>query len=129
MRGRVGWGGRACVWACVFALCSLRGFFLCLSLAPPFLLVRFSLFSLGGGGGRVRVAGLRRFWCLAWVWVRAAVGVGVGVGVVGDGSDGCCAPGSLCVCRPSGTWWLPVSGAPVRGALAAGGLRVVAAPG
>ena len=43
-----GWpgGGRACVWARVFALCSRRGFFLCLSPAPLFLLVLF----FGGGG-------------------------------------------------------------------------------
>ena len=48
--GRLGGGGGACVWACVFALCSLRGFFICLSLAPLSLLVRFSLFFFGGGG-------------------------------------------------------------------------------
>ena len=74
--GRSG-GGRACVWVRVFPLCSLRGLFLCLSLASPFVHVRFFL------GGGVPVVG--RFRCWAWAWVRAGAGVGVGVGVVGDG--------------------------------------------
>ena len=60
--GTVG-GGHACVWVGVFALCSLCGFFLTLSLALP-LFVRVRFFR---GGGRVRVVG--RF---------PALGVGVG---------------------------------------------------
>ena len=53
MRGRVGWGGGG-VWACVFALCSPRGLFLCLSLTPLFslaCLVFFLVFFLGGVAG------------------------------------------------------------------------------
>ena len=80
MRGRVGWGGGggARVWACVFAFCSPRGPFLCLSLTPLFslaCLALFFFFFFGGG------------WlgCFAWVRVCAGVGAGVGVGVVGDG--------------------------------------------
>ena len=72
------WGGGACVWVRVFALCSLRSFFICLSLASLFVHVHFFL-----RGGRVRVVG--RFQCWAWAWVRANAGVGVGVAVVGDG--------------------------------------------
>ena len=73
-----GWlgGGGARVWACVFAFCSPRGPFLCLSLTPLFSFACLALFFFGGGG-----------WlgCCAWVWVCAGVGAGVGVGVVGDG--------------------------------------------
>ena len=43
------WGGRVCVWVRVFALCSLCGFFLSLSLALP-LFVRVGVFFLGGEG-------------------------------------------------------------------------------
>ena len=72
-----GWlgGGGARVWACVFAFCSPRGLFLCLSLAPLFSLACLVFFFSGGG------------WlgCCAWVWVCAGAGAGVGVGVVGDG--------------------------------------------
>ena len=55
-----GWlgGGGARVWACVFALCSPRGPFLCLSLTPLFSLACLALFFLGGGGwGAVRGCG------------------------------------------------------------------------
>ena len=60
-------GGGARVWACVFALCSPRGPFLCLSLTALFslaCLALFFLFFFGGG------------WlaCCAWVWVCAGVG-------------------------------------------------------
>ena len=66
----LGWlgGGGARVWACVFALCSPRGPFLCMSLTPLFslacLALFFFFFFLGGG------------WlgCRAWVWVCAGVG-------------------------------------------------------
>ena len=66
MRGRVGWGGGggARVWACVFALCSPRGPFLCLSLTPLFSLACLALcffffffFFLGAGWGAVRGCG------------------------------------------------------------------------
>ena len=63
----LGWlgGGGARVWACVFALCSPRGPFLCMSLTPLFSLACLALFFFGGGG-----------WlgCCAWVWVCAGVG-------------------------------------------------------
>ena len=52
MRGRVGWGGGgARVWACVFALCSPRGPFLCLSLTPLFSLACLALFFFFFWGG------------------------------------------------------------------------------
>ena len=52
MRGRVGWGGGgARVWACMFALCSPRGPFLCLSLTPPFSLACLAFFFFFSGGG------------------------------------------------------------------------------
>ena len=96
MRGRVGsGGGGARVWACVFAFCSPRGLFLCLSLAPLFLLACFALLFFGGGGG---LAGVRRFWCCAWVWVCAGAGAGVGGGVVGDGGRVAVALWVPCVC-------------------------------
>ena len=90
MRGRVGWGGGgARVWACVFAFCSPRGPFLCLSLTPLFSLVCLALFFLGGGG-----------WlgCCAWMWVSASVGAGVGMGVVGDGGRVAVVLWVPCVC-------------------------------
>ena len=73
-----GWlgGGGARVWACVFALCSPRGAFLCLSLTPLSSLACLALFFFLGGG-----------WlgCGAWVWVCAGVGFqGAGPG----GADG-----------------------------------------
>ena len=49
--GLAGGGGGARVWACVFAFCSPRGLFLCLSLAPLFLLACFAFFFLSFGGG------------------------------------------------------------------------------
>ena len=57
-----GWlgGGGARVWACVFALCSPRGPFLCLSLTPLFslaCLALFFFFSFLGGAGRGAVRG------------------------------------------------------------------------
>ena len=66
MRGRVGWGGGgARVWACVFALCSPRGPFLCLSLTPLFslacLALCFFFFFLGGLAGVL---------CVGWVVCR-----------------------------------------------------------
>ena len=89
IRGRVGWGGGGRVWACVFAFCSPRGLFLCLSLAPLFSLACFALFFFGGGG-----------WlgCCAWVWVCAGAGAGVGVGVMGDGGRVAVALWVPCVC-------------------------------
>ena len=115
--GLAGGGGGARVWACVFALCSPRGPFLCLSLTPLFslaclALLFFVLFFWGGG------------WlgCCAWVWVCAGVGAGVGVGVVGDHHQ---AGWLLCsgfpVCAPAPRF--PVPRAPVRGGLTAGGWR------
>ena len=92
MRGRVGWGGGARVWACVFAFCSPRRLFLCLSLAPLFLLACFAFF---WGGGWL---GCGVFWCCAWVWVCAGAGAGVGVGVVGAGGRVAVALLVPCVC-------------------------------
>ena len=48
--GWLGGGGGARVWACVFALCSPRGPFLCLSLTPLFSLACLALFFFFGGG-------------------------------------------------------------------------------
>ena len=64
--GLAGGGGGARVWACVFALCSPRGPFLCLSLTPLFPLACLALFFFFGGGGWLG--------CCAWVWVCAGVG-------------------------------------------------------
>ena len=50
-------GGGARVWACVFALCSPRGPFLCLSLTPLFSLACLALFFFWGGGGWGAVRG------------------------------------------------------------------------
>ena len=59
--GWLGGGGGARVWACVFALCSPRGPFLCLSLTPLFslacLALSFFFFFLFGGGGWGAVRG------------------------------------------------------------------------
>ena len=74
-----GWlGGGARVWACVFAFCSPRGPFFCLSLTPlfSFACLVFVFFVFLGGGGWLG--------CCAWVSVCAGVGAGVGVGVVGN---------------------------------------------
>ena len=94
-------GGGARVWACVFAFCSPRGLFLCLSLAPLFLLDCFALFEFffpGGGGGwgaafLVLCVGVVVCRCRCWCG-RGCRG--------GRGSGGCCALGSLCVRRPPG---------------------------
>ena len=86
-----GWlgGGGARVWTCVFAFCSHRGPFLCLSLTPLFSLacLAFFFFFCGGKAG----------FC-AWVWVFAGVGAGVGVGVVGDGGRVAVVLWVPCVC-------------------------------
>ena len=81
-------GGGARVWARVFALCSPRGLFLCLSLAPLFSLACLALFFFRGG------------WlgCCACVWVCAGASAGVGVGVVGDGGRVAVALWVPCVC-------------------------------
>ena len=86
-----GWlgGGGARVWACVFAFCSPRGPFLCLSLTPLFSLACLALFFFGRGGG---------LGCCAWLWVCAGVGGGVGVGVVGDGGGVAVVLWVPCVC-------------------------------
>ena len=85
-------GGGARVWACVFAFCSPRGPFLCLSLTPLFPLACLALFFFffGGGGGWLG--------CCAWVWVCAGVGAGLGVGVVGDGGRVAVVLWVPCVC-------------------------------
>ena len=82
---------------CYVSFCSPRGLFLRLSLAPLFSPACFALFVFfrGGGGGQ---AGVRRFWCCAWVWVCAGAGAGVGVGVVGDGGRVAVALSVPCVC-------------------------------
>ena len=89
-----GWlgGGGARVWACVFAFCSPRGLFLCLSLAPLFLLACFALFFFFFSGG---LLGSDVFGA-----VRGCGGAGacVGVGVVGDGGRVAVALWVPCVC-------------------------------
>ena len=55
------------------------------------LVLLFFFFFLGA-------AGLRRFWCCAWVWVCAGAGAGVGLGVVGDGGRVPAALWVPCVC-------------------------------
>ena len=90
--GLAGGGGRACV-----------GLHVCLRLSPWSLPLPFPCSSLFAGlfffvfflGG---VAGVRRFWCCAWVWVCAGAGAGVGVGVVGDGGRVAVALWVPCVC-------------------------------
>ena len=59
-------GGGARVSACVFALCSPRGPFLCLSLTPPNSLACLALFFFFWGGGWLG--------CCASLWVCAGVG-------------------------------------------------------
>ena len=88
-----GWlgGGGARVWACVFAFCSPRGPFLCLSLTPLFSLACLALFFLGGGGG-----GLAGVLCVAVGVCRCRHRCGRGCRG-GRGSGGCCALG-FCVC-------------------------------
>ena len=88
--GLAGWGGRARVWACVFAFRPPCGPFLCLSLAPLFLLACLAFFFFFFGGGWLG--------CCAWLWVCAGVGAGVGVGVVGDGGPVAVALWVPCVC-------------------------------
>ena len=100
LAGGGGWGARVC--ACVFAFCSPRGLFLCLSLAPLFSLACLALFFFLGGG-----------WlgCCAWVLVCAGAGAGVCVGVVGDGGRVAVALWVPCVCPGPQTaggwrqWW------------------------
>ena len=94
--GLAGGGGGARVWACVFAFCSPRGLFLCLSLAPLFslacLALFFFVFFLWG------VAGVL---CMGVAVCRCRRRCGRGC-PGGRQSDGCCALGSLCVRRPPG---------------------------
>ena len=110
------WGGGARVWACVFAFCSPRGPLFCLSLAPLLSLACFTLFFFSGGGwlgcgvfGAVRGCGCVPVPVLVWAWVSWGMGVGWLV------RSGC----PVCALAPR----LPVSRAPVRGVLTAGGWR------
>ena len=108
-----GWqgGGGARVWACVFAFCSPRGLFLCLSPAPLFSLacLAFLFFWGGGGWGAVRGCGCVPVPAPVWAWVSGGMGVGW---LLRSGFP---------VCAPAPR--LPVPRAPVRGALTAGGWR------
>ena len=115
-----GHGGlRVCVWACVFAFRSPRGLFLCLSLAPLFSLACFALFFLfyflgGDGWGAAFLVLCVGVVCLpvpVLVWVCVSWGTGVGW-LLRSGFP---------VCAPAPR--LPVSRAPVRGVLTAGGWR------
>ena len=114
--GLAGGGGGARVWACVFALCSPRGPFLCLSLTPLFSLACLALFFFWGGGWLGCCA-----WLLVcagvgsrfpdrqggWLWLLVSVrvawpGVGVRVGVFvawADGVVGSVGVVGLCGCR------------------------------
>ena len=82
MRGRVGWGtGRARVWACVSAFCSLRGLFPSLSLLLSFCLLVLLFFWGGGWLGCGVFRSLRGCRCvpvpvLVWAWVLRGNGVG-----------------------------------------------------
>ena len=110
--GWLGGGGGARVWACVFAFCSPRGLFLWLSLAPLFSLACFALFFFfGGGAGWGAVPGCRCVPVPAPMWAWVSWGTGVGW-LLRSG---------LPVCAPAPR--LPVSRAPVRGVLTAGGWR------
>ena len=62
-------------------------------LATLFSLACLLCFFWGGG-----TAGVRRFWCCAWVSVCAGAGAGVGVGVIGDGGRVAVALWVPCVC-------------------------------
>ena len=129
----LGWlgAGGARVWACVFALCSPRGPFLCMSLTPLFslacLALFFFFFFLGGGwlgcctsvwvcaGVGSRFPDRQGGWL--WLLVRVRVawpGVGVRVGVFvawAAGVVGSVGVVGLCGCRvcvrrrPSGLGW------------------------
>ena len=114
--GGLAGGGHACVLACVFAFCPPGGPFLCLPLAPLFLLARFALIFLGGGRllgcgvfGAVRGCGCVPVPVLVWAWVSWGTGVGW---LLRSGFP---------VCAPAPR--LPVSRVPVRGGLTAGGMR------
>ena len=105
-----GGGGGACV-----------GLRVCLLLFPRSLPLPFPCSSLFAG----LFGFVFFFWggwlgCCAWVWLCAGAGAGVGVGVVGDGAGWLLRSGSP-VCAPAPR--LPVSRAPVRGVLTAGGWR------
>ena len=111
MRVRVGWGGGARVWACVFAFCTPRGLFLCLSLAPLFSLACFAIFFFSGGAGwgAVRGCGCVPVPVLVWAWVSWGLGVWW---LLRSGFP-------VCAQAPR----LPVSRTQVRGVLTAGGWR------
>ena len=106
---------------CYVSFCSPRGLFLCLSLAPLFSPACFALFFFscfffsGGGGlgcgvfGAVRGCGCVPVPVLVWAWVSW----GTGVGWLSRSGFPVCAPAPR----------LPVSRAPVRGVLTAGGWR------
>ena len=104
-------GGGARVWACVFAFCSPRGPFLCLSLTPLFSLACLALFFFFGGGGWGVVRGCGRLPVPAPVWAWVSWGTGVGWLL--------CSGFPACAPAPR----LPVPRAPVRRGLTAGGLR------
>ena len=112
-------GGGACVWACIFAFCSLRGPLLFLSLAPLFFLIRFALFVFVSGGGLLgcgvsgagRGCGCVLVPMLVWAWVSWGTGVGW---LLRSGIP-------VCASAPM----VPVSGVLVWGALTAGGRRVL----
>ena len=95
--GLAGGSGGAGVWACVFALCSPRGPFLCLSLTPLFSLANLALlffFFRGGAGlGALRWCGCVPVSAPVWAWVSWGI-------IIRPGR--CCALGSLCVRRPRG---------------------------
>ena len=92
---RLPWGRGAGVWACVFAFCSPRGLFFCLSLASLFSLACFALFFFLFSGG---VAGVL---CMALGVCRCRRRCGRGCRG-GRQLGGCCALGSPCVRRPPG---------------------------
>ena len=100
-----GGGGR--VWACVFAFCSPRGPFLCLSLTPLFSLACLAFFFFFGGGGWGAVRGCG---CVP-------VSGGTGVGWL------LCSGFPVCAPAPR----LPVPRAPVRGGADGGWLAAVVA--
>ena len=111
MRGRVGWGGGgACVGVRVCLLLSPRSLPLLLPCSSLFAgLFCFVFFGGGGGWGAVRGCGCVPVPVLVWAWVSWGTGVWW---LLRSGFP---------VCAPVPR--LPVSRAPVRGVLTAGGWR------
>ena len=111
MRGRVGWGGGVCGLACLpSALPAVPSSAFPLLLSFRWLVWLF-FFGGGGGWGAVRGCGCVPVPAPVWAWVSWGTGVGW---LLRSGFP---------VCAPAPS--LPVPRAPVRGALTAGGWRLL----